>query len=294
LDEAMSDGDDDGDALIWTAKNNAYDHVAPLHKEDHRQPQFDLQSCVGCKEKTMLPGRWSDTGRLPWCTDVRCWEEKQEAALREIAEKAKQQVIEAGEEIIELNSLPGNAYESLDAARFNTIECTQCEHRRSGRNSWMDEGEYIDICLNPECFKAKKSTHDNAERQREKAIKDAHEERKENLIAGFFPQVLLDGELYQDHDSPDDKALLYMTAQAIRSVPGWYVKSAQNTICERYGWEMPEGLSYLEEAQHLVQQLAMLTTAELLRVIYFVLLKPANPSDVIFEAIYGEGGVDES
>lgn len=287
LDEAMSDGDGDSESLIWTAKNNAYDHVMPLHKEDHYQPRFDLQSCVGCKEKTMLPGRWSDTGRLPWCTDVRCWEEKQEAALREIAEKAKQQAIEAGEKVLELKDLPSESYAGLGAARFDTADCTQCEHRRQGRHSWMDEGESVDICLNPECYTLRQKEADNAERQREKALKEAHKERKDSLIAGFFPQALFEGD--PDKDCSDFKALVYMAAWII------YYRNEEDAIYERYGWEIPEGLSWGEKTQHLVQQLTTLTTAELLRALFFVTLESASYGDVVFQVVYGEGApADES
>jgi len=289
LDEAMSDEDEND--LMWEAMNAAYRNVRPLHHQAHPDPQFDLKPCERCKERVMLPDRWSDDGeRLPWCMNTECWDEKQEKAIEEAAERAKQQAIDAGEEVVQLGALPGSAYKSFGmAGGFDTAECTQCEHRRKGRHGWMDEDdEPIDVCLKTECFNEKQSAHDKEVRLREKAIKDAHEERKESLIAGFFPQALFDEDI--DQDSPDFQALVYMTAEAVLCASGWYVKSAETVVYERYGWEKTEELSWGERAQHLVDQLATLTAAELLRVILFVMLKPANPDDRNFKAVYGERG----
>lgn len=295
LDEAMSEDEDDApEDLVWEARSAAYSNVRALHSKVHPEPQFDLGSCERCKERIMLPGRWSDDGeRLPWCTNVSCWNEKQEKAIEEAAERAKQQAIDAGEEVVQLGALPGSAYKSFGmAGGFDTAECTQCEHHRKGRHGWMDEDdEPISICINPECFNAKQKAHDKEVRLREKAIKDAHEERKESLIARFFPQALFDEDI--DQDSPDFQALVYMTAEAVLCASGWYVKSAEMVIYERYGWKKPEGLSWGEWAQHLVQQLATLTAAELLRVILFVMLKPTAHDGPVFQAVYGEGEIGD-
>lgn len=293
LDEAMADKNTAD--LVWNAKRCAYDSVRPLHEGGRPEPQFDTAKCVGCKEKIMMPGRWGDDRekRLPWCTNIRCWSEKQEAALHVIAERAKQQAIDAGEEVLQLDALPGSAYESLDVARFDKGECIQCEHRREGRHGWMEEGESVDICLNPECYTPKQSAFDKAEHQREKEIREGHKERKEELIAGFFPQALFDEDV--DRDSPDFRALVYMTAQAIYSPP--YSSSiskakVRTAVLERYGWAEPEGLGWQQEVECLVDQLLTLTVGELLRLIYFVMMLPVERDDWVFKAVYGEGGSD--
>lgn len=290
LDEAMSDGDDDGEALIYTAKSSAYDNIKPLHHHAHPDPQFNLKSCERCRERIHLPARWGDDRRLPWCTDTGCWKEKQEAALEEIAEKARQQAIDAGEEVLQLEVLPGGACKRLDMAVFDKAECTQCEHRRQGRYSWMDEGKTEDVCLNPDCFNPRQEEAEKAERQREKEIRDAHEERKESLIAGFYPQALFDTEV--ERDGSDYQALVYMTAQAIYNPP--YSSSmtkakVEAAVYERYGWEQQEDLSWEEEVKHLVDQLATLTVGELLRLNFFVMLMPVSHDNRVFEAVYGEG-----
>lgn len=293
IDEAMADKDVDN--LLWTAKHNAYGNIRPLHEGGRPEPQFDTAGCVGCKKKIMMPGRWGDDRekRLPWCTDIRCWSEKQEAALHVIAERAKQQAIDAGEEIIELNSLPRDAYGSLDGARFNTAECTQCEHRRQGRDSWMDEDdEPDDVCINPACFQAKQAEALAAQRRRAKELKAAHDERKEQLIAAFYPEGLFD-----DPDFDDFQTIIYMTVQVIHNPP-WSSSlskaKVEAAVYERYGWDKPEGLGWSDEVRHLVRQLATLTVSELLRLIYFVMLMPTGHDDGIFRAVYGdESAVDD-
>lgn len=137
------------------------------------------------------------------------------------------------------------------------------------------------------CMEQKKTAIAACERElrkKRKEIRDAHEERKESLIAGFYPQVLFD-EL--DGNDPDFKALLYMTARVANAL------GREDDICERYGWKVPDDLGWSEGLQYFVQQLATLTTAELLRVIYFVMLKQTRHDDVIFEAVYGEGETGE-
>ena len=52
--------------------------------------------------------------------------------------------------------------------------------------------------------------------------------------------------------------------------------------------------SWAEEAKHLVKQLATLTAEELLRLIFFVMLKPVERDNRVFEAVYGEGAEMES
>ncbi len=296
LDEAMADGDDDSESLVWTAKNNAYGSVMPLHKEGYPQPEFNLKTCEGCKHRVILPGRYGNDARLPWCIDVSCWKEKQNAAEAEAAERAKQQVLAVGEEVINLSDLPYDSYGYLTTARFDQAECRQCEHNKMGLySSEYMEREPEPVCLNPACYKAKGAAAEKEARRREKELRAAHDERKEEMISAFYPQSLFEGgEIVQDF--PDHQALVYMAAQAIYNPPysSTMTKAkVEAAVYDRYGWEQQDDLSWEEETKHLVQQLATLTVGELLRVIYFTALKPVSHDNRVFNAVYGEGETGE-
>lgn len=295
IEEAVADNED-AQNIVWQAKNTAYNATKPLHKQGYPKPLFRLKDCEGCKYRIMLPERHSGDGKtLPFCMDVSCWEEKQKAAEKEAAERAKQQVLAVGDEVVDLTDLPFNSYQCLSYSRgFDQTECEDCEHNRMGLSQYGN-GEPRAVCLNPACYKAKQAAAEKEQRRREKELKAAHDERKEDMIAGFFPQALFSEDIEQD--GSDFQALIYMAAQAVCNPPysSTMTKAkVEAAVYERYGWEAPEGLSWEEEAKHLVRQLATLTVGELLRVIYFVMLKPVEYDSRIFEAVYGEGDAGES
>jgi ParB/RepB/Spo0J family partition protein len=297
IEEAIAD-EDSAQNIVWQAKNTAYNATKPLHKQGYPEPLFQLKDCEGCKYRIMLPERHSGDGKtLPFCMDVSCWEAKQKEAEEEAAEKARQQVLATGEEVIQTSDLSHNAYEYLSTARFDQVECVQCEHHHKARHAYMSDADApISVCLNPGCYKAKQGAFEKEARRREKELKAAHDERKEDLIAGFFPQSLFEGgKIMQDF--PDHQALIYMAAQAVCNPPysSTMTKAkVEAAVYERYGWEAPEDLSWTDETRHLVRQLATLTVSELLRLIFFVMLKPVEYDSRIFEAVYGEGDAGES
>lgn len=300
IEEAIADEENAQD-IVWQARNAAYDATRPLHKESHPEPKFDTKGCEGCEHRVMLPGRYQREGLHPCCMDTKCWDEKQEAAIEEAAEKARQQVLATGDEVLRLSTLPYDTYKHFSGATFDQAECVQCVHHRKGRHSYMPpEGEPISVCLNPGCFKAKQAAVEKENRQREKELKAAHDERKEQMIADFFPRELIDEDEFQQ-EGPDFNALVYVTAQAIHNPP-WSSSlskaKVEAAVYDRYGWEKPEGLGWSDEVRHLVRQLATLTVSELLRLIFFVMLMPVEHDNRIFKAVYGEesgkdGGVDK-
>lgn len=291
IEEAVAD-EENAQSIMWQAKNTAYDATKPLCQGIYPRPLFRLKECEGCKHRIMLPERHSSNGKtLPYCMDTKCWDEKQQAALEEAAEKAKQQVLAVGEEVINLSDLPYDSYEYLPLSRgFDQTGCEDCEHNRMGLSQYSSDGEPQAVCLDPACYKAKQAAAEKEARRREKQLKAAHDERKEDIIAAFYPQSLFEGgEIVQDF--PDHQALVYMTAQAIYNPP--YSSSMKKVkveaaVYERYGWEQQEDLSWEEEAKHLVQQLATLTVGELLRLNFFVMLMPVSHDNRVFEAVYGE------
>lgn len=293
IEEAIAD-EDSAQNIVWQAKNTAYNATKPLHKQGYPEPLFQLKDCEGCKYRIMLPERHSGDGKtLPFCMDVSCWEAKQKEAEEEAAEKARQQALDLGQEIIDLGELPSGSYEHLSngyGVQFDQTECEGCEHSRLGQSQYRDKP--ISICLNPACYKAKQTAAKAEQRQRATELREAHDEHKEELIAAFYPQGLLDSD---DPDSSDFKALVYIAAQAVDDPP--YSSSMSKAkvkaaVYERYGWEPPKGLGWSDEIRHLVSQLEALSVDELLRLIFYAMVKPVEHDSVVFEAVYG-GGVDD-
>jgi ParB/RepB/Spo0J family partition protein len=286
LEKAAEEGES-SEYLVHQAKYKAHEAARPLHKQYYPEPKFNLKTCEQCKERIMLPDRWGNSDRkLPHCLNVKCWEEKQKEAEEEAAEKARQQALSTGKEIVELSDLPGGSYRHLSYSKeFDQTDCQDCEHNRYGKSRHMDEP--INICLNPSCFNAKKAAADKEARRREKELKAAFDERKEDMIATFDPRAIFD----VDKDTPDFHALVYMAIQAIHHPP-WSSSMSkakiEAAVYERYGWKKPEGLSWSEEEKHLVQLLSTLTTEELLRLMLFVMLKPVEHDDRTFNAVFGE------
>ena len=280
--------------LVYYAKNQAHENTRPLHKKSYPEPKFVLKSCEQCKERIMLPDLHSQATndkKLPRCLNVKCWENKQKVAEEEAREASRQQVLSTGKDIISLSDLPYDSYNSLDshAAKFDKAECENCEHNHLSRYNKTSDAEPRPVCLNPACFKAKKTAVEKEERRREKELRAAHEEFKEELVAGYAPVI-------ECEESCEFDALVYMAAQAIQNPPwsGSMTKSkVEQVVYERYGWKKPESLSWKEEAKHLVNQLSTLTAEELLRLIFFVMLKPVEHDNRFFVAVYGEAEASE-
>lgn len=284
------------DNLLWMAKNQAYENTRPLHKKSYPEPKFILKPCEQCNERIVLPDHHAQsTGdkKLPRCLNVKCWEDKQKQAEEEAREKARQQVLSTGKDIVDLNNLPYDSYESLEShnRKFDLVECQECEHNRHGRYNHMDEEEAKQVCLNPACFKAKRAVVEKEERRREKEVKAAYEKLKEEMIAEFDPRTL-----------SEFRPLVYIAAQAIQNPPHSFTltkSKLETAVYERYGWEKSKAMqdiasSWAEEAKHLVNQLATLTAEELLRLIFFVMLKPVERDNRVFEAVYGANAEMES
>lgn len=291
IEEAVEDGDDARD-ILWQARNAAHDATRPLHHKAYPDPEFDLKPCERCKDRVFLPERWGEGDqRLPRCTNPKCWEEKQETAKKEAAERAKQQVLDIGHEVVEINGLPYGSYQYLGNAKFDTAECENCEHNKMGYyKSEHYHNEPEPLCLNMDCFNAKTRAAEKEARRIEKELREAFEERKEDMVAVFKPTVFVPTE------SADFKALVYIAAQVIHHPP-WSSRmtkaKVEDAVYERYGWKKPEGLSWSEEEKHLVQQLAALTAEELLRLMLFVMLKPVEHDNRTFNAVFGEEAASE-
>ena len=118
--------------------------------------------------------------------------------------------------------------------------------------------------------------------------REAHEERLESLISSFYPQGLFDED--DDPDAPDHLAMVYIATQAVIDPP--YSSSmskakVRTAVFERYGWDEPEGLGWDDEVRHLVGLLENLPASELMRLVFYAMLRPVEHDSVVFGAVYG-------
>lgn len=292
IDEAIADDRSDHQ-VVWQAESSAYEHTRPLRKGSYPEARFDTSSCQGCEHRAMLPSRRTGEGLKPRCANIPCWNEKQQAAIEEEAERARQQALDTGEEVLNLNELPYGTYEHLGeghGVEFDQAGCEGCEHNSLAESSYSEEP--VSICLNPTCYNAKQAEAQKAQRQRAKELKAAHDEHKEQLIASFYPADLFCDTYPKDTDY---QAMVYIAAQAVFDPP--YSSSmskakVRTAVFERYGWAIPEDLDWYEVAKHLVELLEALPVEELLRLTFYAMLKPVEHDSVIFEAVYG-GGEDD-
>lgn len=292
IDEAIADERDER-GVIWMARQGAFDATAPLHSDGYIEPEFDTKDCQSCEQRVMLPGInvHDDGGGLrPYCMREECWNEKQTAAVEEEVERARQQALDTegdNDGLLNLAKMANDSYEFLEKGRLDE-DCVDCEHRAQGKYSWTQDGEHHEVCLKPACHEAKEKEIERERTQREKELREAHEEHKEQLIASFYPRGLLEDE---DPDNADHQALVYITARMVRCPP-YSAGETRAAIYERYGWEQPDGLDYYDEIKHLVQMLSTLPANVLLGAIFFAALIPTEHDSTVFEAVYG-GGEDE-
>lgn len=298
IDEAIA-GEHEPQDLVRAARRHAFENSMSLHEESYPEPKFNTRVCQGCERRVMLPGRYAydgDSTLCPRCTNIPCWNNMQEQAEAMEAERARQQAIDAGtgddsNAILNLNELPSGSFERLGqyGVVFDQTNCEECEYNRPAKYTYMDDP--VRICLNPACFNAKRTEAQNARRQRVKDLREAHEERVESLISSFYPQGLFDED--DDPDAPDHLAMVYIATQAVIDPP--YSSSMSKAkvraaVFERYGWDEPEGLGWDDEIRHLVGLLENLPASELMRLVFYAMLRPVEHDSVVFGAVYGGSG----
>ncbi len=126
-------------------------------------PEFDASHCEGCKSRQKI-GNPYDSSRKSWrCLDEKCWDKKQLEAEKkrqeEIAAKAKDD--STGTKILTSKDVNYNQKEDLNDRVLkeldNPEECATCSKTALYKYSHDSAGAPTRICLNPSCFRAKKS-----------------------------------------------------------------------------------------------------------------------------------------
>jgi ParB family chromosome partitioning protein len=162
-------------------------------------PKFDTAECEKCPHRFMLADPWGHSKKEPRCTNPDCFDKKQKEQDK-IEEKNAQEKLarltskEPGkkskkdsdpkDDIIKRGEISSNQYEELRGAGSyepyrqvldNPEECATCP-KKAKYNTYGEQ--IINICLNPICYRSKKS---KKTREKNKADKITDVELTEKL-----------------------------------------------------------------------------------------------------------------
>lgn len=154
-------------------------------------PAFDIKECAGCKNYQKIGEPYSSDRKSWRCLDAKCWDKKQTAAEKKIQEEiaAKAQEEGAGTKILTSNDISYNQKEDLNDRVLkeldNPEECKSCAKTALYRYSHNTGGAPTRICLNPTCFRAKKSKKTREVHVKEKKQDQALTAKIQDAIQGL-------------------------------------------------------------------------------------------------------------
>ena len=144
----------------------------------YNEPQFDISAksdCAVCDKKMSIADPWGNHKKEPRCLDEKCWKAKQAAAEKVAEAKAAEKLEKAAAGAKVITKLDYNQYEHLEK-RYGDIdnpgECKTCPKRALYKSQYDDKPEIV--CLNPNCYRGKKSKKTRelhkTEREQDKAL----------------------------------------------------------------------------------------------------------------------------
>jgi ParB/RepB/Spo0J family partition protein len=174
--------------------------------DDFERPLFDTKVCRDCESRVQATLPYGNKKKEDRCLKPECWEQKQNAAKKEISEKALDAAKKKGEDrILTPKTVPRGNYEFLETdgrVEFDHSECRTCEKRALFKYSLEDKEKPRPICLDTKCMAAKKSAFS---REKNKAEKQADAEFTKRLGVVF----------HQAHAHPT-AAMLLLARDALR------------------------------------------------------------------------------
>jgi ParB family chromosome partitioning protein len=129
-----------------------------LRLGEHR---FDVKGCEVCDKSIMAVNPDGSGKKERRCLDEKCWEKKQDAFEKARAKEVKEKTGKNTDKIltqedVDYNQkveLTGRALDEID----NPLECKKCDHTALYKYSFGSSIKPERICLNPSCFRKKKS-----------------------------------------------------------------------------------------------------------------------------------------
>ena len=141
------------------------------------RPAFDISECKDCEHKVKASQPYGSKKKEDRCLNEQCWGEKNAAAVQEqIKEAEKKQ--EGGEKVLTDSQVGYNQRETIHPDDIDSPEeCKKCPKAALFKYRATDSGKPERICLEPSCYRKKKSkkTRDtnkaNKELDRELTVK---------------------------------------------------------------------------------------------------------------------------
>jgi len=203
-----------------------YHRVFKLGRDwDAEEPRFDVNTCLAC-ENVVRARRWygSTDKPSPYCTNTRCWEAKQEAALKSVM----------ADDAVDTSKLPSGSYTYMpDSGDWSQCEgCESLKYTRGGSR----------VCLNVKCYRKLKSAEEKA---KARAAADAKSKAIANVMlalaeAGYIDsfrglpkrlQVLIASLIFTEvrppgnEQSKDDKDVFRELVGWTDKLEKWYLTS---------------------------------------------------------------------
>ena len=123
-------------------------------------PIFDQAECMECEFRLKIHYPYGNEKNEFRCTKEECWENKQEAALAELAKSAKEEAKAGGQRILSSDDLPYDAYTRMYDYMHeldNPGECKDCEHIALYKHSLDSDSKPERVCLDKACYRRKKT-----------------------------------------------------------------------------------------------------------------------------------------
>jgi ParB/RepB/Spo0J family partition protein len=188
-----------------------YQNSKLLAPNQWNSPVFDTAGCDTCPYRMMLADPWGHNKKESRCINSECWEKKQAEAEKKREAEAKKRLAKktAGQKILtekdirhgdfqSMNDYSGSYKQVLD----NPAECDNCPKKGLYKYHYKDKEE--EICMDPKCYRAKKSKRTREENKKKK-------EKDKELTARL-------GEIFEKTSKNRYGALVIATRNAVRKM----------------------------------------------------------------------------
>lgn len=256
------------------------------HQQNH-EVLFDIQLCEDCEKKTMLKRPWvkaEEEEPQPYCLDVGCWNKKQEEAKQRRDEDKEKKLLKRYPDVVVLDDdgdMERYAYILLSTSlreHCKSIECENFKVTRYRGCNWTR-----DICLDSKKYESCREKIEQQSRQDKEIAKNAFDQEKKNLVENFNSLNIW------DPNSANSAVFMVLRVfELTAGSPSLYAGDTGNALFNYLGIDMPDGLSWVEEAAVLEGHLREIKSIpDMIDIVLFLLLDSVQDYNKSWQLTFG-------
>ncbi len=148
--------------LSNTVESSLWQNTKSLNPEADRwdKPAFDVNECKDCESKTRASQPYGNQKKEDRCLNTDCWEKKNAAAVQALVKAANETLKERGAtgKLVTAAQVNYDQRATINTKEIdNPGECKDCAKTALFKYRADDEGKPERVCLDPACYRKKKT-----------------------------------------------------------------------------------------------------------------------------------------